>query len=99
MSVYRFLLALLLIANGRDKDHEDLSTDNEMASEELELWVRHELWDDFDLESTVLQLPHHGSNGSGSLFYTGEHLKSVDAHVTSGKWWWGSLRLRSHKRD
>ncbi len=40
MSVYRFLLALLLIANGRDKDHEDLSTDNEMDSEELELWVR-----------------------------------------------------------
>jgi len=53
--------------NGRDKDHEDPSADEEIDSEELELWVRDQLDDRYDLAATVLQVSHHGSNGSSSL--------------------------------
>lgn len=54
--------------NGRDKDHEDASTEREIDSEELELLTRHTFGDErFKLQSTVLQAPHHGSNGSCSL--------------------------------
>ena len=69
--------------NGRNKEHEDEASDGEIDSEELELWVRHTLRDDFDLKSTVLQVPHHGSNGSCSLPF----LQAVDAKwavVTAG---------------
>lgn len=52
--------------NGRDIDHKDPSTDDEIDSEELELWTRHKLSPDFSLQATVLQVPHHGSNGSVS---------------------------------
>lgn len=60
--------------NGRDKDHIGPSTDNEIDSEELELWTRHQLASKFSLKSTVLQLPHHGSNGSCSLRF----IQAVD---------------------
>ena len=69
--------------NGRNKDHEGTDTDREMDSEELELWTRHQLWEDFDLSSTVLQVPHHGSNGSCSLPF----LQAVGARwavITAG---------------
>jgi len=53
--------------NGRDRTHDDPSTDDEIDSEELELWTRHKLSPDvFSLQATVLQVPHHGSNGSVS---------------------------------
>lgn len=53
--------------NGREKSNTDVGSDDEIDSEELELWVRHQLDDRYSLESTVLQAPHHGSNGSNSL--------------------------------
>lgn len=53
--------------NGRDKDHEGATFDTEIDSEELELWARHQLDPDINISSTVLQAPHHGSNGSNSL--------------------------------
>jgi competence protein ComEC len=60
--------------NGRDKEHTAESTDNEIDSEELELWVRHTLYPErYSLKATVLQAPHHGSNGSCSLHF----LKAV----------------------
>lgn len=50
--------------NGRNKNS---ANDDEIDSEELELWVRHTLNPDkFSLDATVLQAPHHGSNGSCS---------------------------------
>lgn len=52
--------------NGRDRRHVDPNTDDEIDSEELELWTRHQLGEDFSLQATVLQIPHHGSNGSVS---------------------------------
>lgn len=61
--------------NGRNEDHIDVSTDNEIDSEELELWVRHTLDPEkYSLKATVLQAPHHGSNGSCSLPF----IKAVD---------------------
>lgn len=54
--------------NGRNKKHTKQSTDDEIDSEELELWTRHSLNPAvYSLKSTVLQAPHHGSNGSCSL--------------------------------
>lgn len=53
--------------NGRERNHRDPSTDNEIDSEELELWVRHQLDPKYSLTATVMQAPHHGSNGSCSL--------------------------------
>ena len=54
--------------NGRDKDHSGTVHDNEIDSEELELWTRHSLDPArYSLSATVLQAPHHGSNGSSSL--------------------------------
>jgi competence protein ComEC len=54
--------------NGRDKEHEGVEHDDEIDSEELELWVRHQLdQENYGLNATVLQAPHHGSNGSCSL--------------------------------
>lgn len=53
--------------NGRKKTRSGPSTDNEIDSEELELWTRHNLNPAvYSLKSTVLQAPHHGSNGSCS---------------------------------
>ncbi|UCC31025.1 MAG: hypothetical protein JSU86_01855 [Phycisphaerales bacterium] len=61
--------------NGRNEDQTDVSTDNEIDSEELELWVRHTLDpENYSLKATVLQAPHHGSNGSCSLPF----IKAVD---------------------
>jgi competence protein ComEC len=60
--------------NGRNKDHEGAAHDNEIDSEELELLVRHQQRDDIDISSTVLQVAHHGSNGSSSLPF----LQAVD---------------------
>ena len=60
--------------NGRDKDHEGATFDTEIDSEELELWIRHMLDPNIDISSTVLQAPHHGSNGSNSLRF----LQAVD---------------------
>jgi competence protein ComEC len=58
--------------NGRDKESSD---NNEIDSEELELWVRHTLNNQkFDLKSTVLQASHHGSNGASSLKF----IEAVD---------------------
>lgn len=53
--------------NGRDKDlvHED--DDDEIDSEEFELVQRHNADDSCSLKATVLQAPHHGSNGSCSV--------------------------------
>ncbi len=54
--------------NGRDREHTDVSTDSEIDSEELELWARHQLLPaTCGLGATVLQISHHGSNGSSSL--------------------------------
>jgi competence protein ComEC len=53
--------------NGRVKEHEDESDDDEIDSEEFELLRHHQDDPALSLESTVLQLPHHGSNGSCSL--------------------------------
>ena len=70
--------------NGRNKDHIDASTDSEIDSEELELWTRHTLQPGlFSLNATVLQVSHHGSNGSSSLPF----LNAVDprwAVITAG---------------
>ena len=60
--------------NGRNHSHVGAAFDNEIDSEELELWVRHELDKTrFDLRATVLQVAHHGANGSSSLRF----LKAV----------------------
>lgn len=58
--------------NGRQKTLKGEDTDLEIDSEELELWTRHQLskvykLGKYDLDATILQLPHHGSNGAGSL--------------------------------
>ncbi len=70
--------------NGREKKHEGEATDNEIDSEELELWVRHTLDPEtYSLKATVLQAPHHGSNGSCS----GPFVKAVDPEwivITAG---------------
>jgi len=56
--------------NGRDKEHVGAEYHQEIDSEELELWVRHQLDDvNYGLKATVLQAPHHGSNGSNSLYF------------------------------
>ncbi|MCH7527702.1 MAG: MBL fold metallo-hydrolase [Planctomycetes bacterium] len=69
--------------NGRRKEHESASTDDEIDSEELELWVRHQLDAKYSLKATVLQAPHHGSNGSCSLRF----IQAVDPEwvvITAG---------------
>jgi len=53
--------------NGRDKLHFGSSHDDEMDSEEYQLVYHHDRDVDRNLVATVLQLPHHGSNGSSSL--------------------------------
>jgi beta-lactamase superfamily II metal-dependent hydrolase len=53
--------------NGRDKEHTSEDTENEIDSEELELWTRHSVSNEYSLKSTVIQISHHGSNGSSSL--------------------------------
>ncbi len=53
--------------NGRNKKHIDESEDTEIDSEEFELLQHHNQGGNLSLAATVLQLPHHGSNGSCSL--------------------------------
>ncbi len=60
--------------NGRDKDLEHPDDDVEIDSEEFELVQRHKADDSCSLHATVLQAPHHGSNGSCSLPF----LEAVD---------------------
>lgn len=50
--------------NGREKHDADQEA---IDSEEKELLDRHNLNDVFNLSATVLQVPHHGSDGSSSL--------------------------------
>lgn len=61
--------------NGKDKNATNSQNPDLIDSEELELWVRHKIDPSkFSLKSTVLQVAHHGSNGSSSLPF----LKAVD---------------------
>ncbi len=61
--------------NGRDREHIGDDFDAEIDSEEAELLDRHGQGDEFSLRATVLQVPHHGSNGSSSIKF----LNAVDA--------------------
>ncbi len=61
--------------NGRDKEHFGAGFDAEIDSEEAELLAHHRENSGLNLSATVLQVPHHGSNGSSSL----DFLKAVDA--------------------
>lgn len=60
--------------NGRNDDHKGQRYDDEIDSEERELYDRHVSSPrDFSLKATMFQVPHHGSNGSSSLKF----LKAV----------------------
>ncbi|MFH1419188.1 MAG: MBL fold metallo-hydrolase [Planctomycetota bacterium] len=60
--------------NGRPEELEEPADDEEINSKEYELLQRHRQSEEYSLKATVLQVPHHGSNGSSSLPF----LKAVD---------------------